>query len=145
MSCHSITVDPSALGDNAEVAVLRCSGEPLCLSDLLDAVAKLPAQATRVVLAPADASVADLIRFAAPTGGVMATARPVTDALKRVEDGRIVGSVDRDQLFRAGLPLGLSRRDLALRLALLTGRYVHAGELVGDRDVRFLTARDGPA
>lgn len=48
-----------------------------------------------------------------PSGGVVVTAEPVTEATKKVRDGLIVTSVDRDALVRAVTPYWLERETLA--------------------------------
>jgi 2-C-methyl-D-erythritol 4-phosphate cytidylyltransferase len=55
----------------------------------------------RAAVDPAD--VAAVVAAAAGTGGAV-LGRPLTDTIKRLEDGRVIGTVDRSKLFRAETP-----------------------------------------
>lgn len=52
-----------------------------------------------------------------PDGGIVVTVRPVTEAVKVVENGLVMGSLDRDRLLEAVLPLAIHRSTLRAILA----------------------------
>ncbi len=52
-----------------------------------------------------------------PAGGIVVVVRPVTEAVKVVEGERVVGSLDRDRLLEAALPLAIHRSTLRAILA----------------------------
>ncbi|HSF84330.1 MAG TPA: hypothetical protein VLG28_01560 [Acidimicrobiia bacterium] len=133
MSQPPITVEPALVRCGAKaIAVIRCAAS-LDAAALSDAVAGLQGDADSVaLLEPGEpgTTVASLAIHPTP----VATAAPITDALKRVAADRITGTVDRTSVARAGLPMLLSVDSLMARLATLGQAAVPAGALLDPRD-----------
>ncbi len=121
-----------------QIAVVRCAKERLDVDRLRAAVETLPPQATHVCLLRPDTA-AEAIRALAACGAPCATARPVTDALKEVAKGRVVASVERSNLYRAGLPVLIEVAALRDRVKSLAAGGIPAGALLGDESgLRFI-------
>ncbi|CAN5880099.1 hypothetical protein BH23ACT5_BH23ACT5_05420 [soil metagenome] len=67
-----------------------------------------------------------------PLDGAQARTRPVTEAMKRVADGRVVASIDRDGLVEPALPLYLSESTLARLLASNTDDPIDVLEVLAE-------------
>lgn len=109
------------------------------------------------------AFIADCLAASASSGAVVVGVRPVTDTVKRVEDGYVGGTVDRDGLLQVVSPVvlppavvaaldGLPTSDLAELVGLLTGRFpvepleapAEARRVAEPDDVRLLEALTSP-
>ena len=92
----SVAAGVAALADGPEAGVILVhdGARPLVSADLVDAVAR-----------------------AAAVHGAAIPVLPVVDTLKRVEDGRIVGTVERSGLVAAQTPQGVRRDVLAAAYA----------------------------
>ena len=107
-------------------AVVRCE-EPISVDRLRAELSDLDTEA--VVIASEATTTAQVARLAAADPPCV-TARPVSDALKRVSHGMLMATVDRNELVSAGLPMVLRRDGLLTRLQELAGRDVEAGLLL---------------
>jgi 2-C-methyl-D-erythritol 4-phosphate cytidylyltransferase len=122
-----------ATGEGAAAAALAgCVDGVVALThdaSLADALRSLPASVTQVVvLAAVDAAsgepgrtIAALVAGLDDEHAAVAAARPVADALKRVEDGVVVGGLARDGLLMPCLPHAYRRSSLESVLAAAEG------------------------
>lgn len=123
------------------VAIIRCVEARLDRNELSNLLDRLAAATTHVCLANVATGEAE-IRALAGEDAPCATARPVTDALKEVADGRIVATFDRNRLYRAGLPMLIETGALNARLRTLVAVDLAPGALLDpDGAVTFLAVK----
>jgi hypothetical protein len=112
MNSQTFSVDSAVMRvDRQIIAVVRCAAESLDRTDLAAAIEDLPAEVTLVVLGHPNTP-AEIVGALAGQEAPTATGHAVTDALKRVADGKLSSTVERSTIYRAGLPMVIEREQL---------------------------------
>lgn len=132
MTMSDISIDDRPIARGARIiAVLRSDSPLLDVAALRDSLDRLPTGTTDVAIVQAATTEAEVGRLA-QHAGACATATPVTDALKRIANGKIVESIERSSVFRAAPPLVIPQQAMRNRIDALGQGAVTAGQLLGD-------------
>ncbi len=130
MTASPVTLDSRHMthGDHV-VAVVRCDG-PVAVEALAAiATTAIERGATRVIVASPDTP-AEVLERIASIDPPVATSHPLTDALKRVSGDRIVATVDRSMVHRAGFPLCVAAAALTASIESIDAEVLGAADLL---------------